>query len=236
MHPFNNLLMEKERINHIALILDGNGRWAKEKGKSRTYGHKVGFDNIKKIALHASTLNLKALSLYCFSTENWLRPKEEVDFLMNIPISFEKDIEYYKSNNIKVIVSGRKDRIPINTLNALNHLINETKDSTGLILNICFDYGALDDIKNAINEIIKAGIKEVDENTIYSYLSSKDLPKVDILIRTGKEKRLSNYLLLESSYAELFFIDTYWPDFTEKDLDNIIEEYYTRERRYGGIK
>ena len=228
--------MDNLTPKHIAIILDGNGRWAKEKGKPRTYGHKVGFDNIKKIALHASSLNIKALSLYCFSTENWSRPHDEVEFLMNIPLSFEKEIEFYKTNNIKVIVSGRKDRVPNATLKALNHLVEDTKDNTGLILNICFDYGALNDIKTAITEIINSGVKDIDEDTIYHYLSTKDLPKVDILIRTGKEKRLSNYLLLESSYAELFFIDTYWPDFKEEDLDNIINDYYKRERRYGGLK
>ena len=230
------LIMERSIPAHIAIILDGNGRWAKRIGQSRSYGHKVGFDNIKTIAIHANSLGVKVLSLYCFSTENWKRDKDEVSFLMSLPITFKKDIDLYIRNNIKVVVSGRKDRIPKNTLSALDELVTRTSSSTGLVLNICFDYGALSDIKYAINSIIKEGLEEVDENTIYNYLSTKGMPLVDMVIRTGGEKRLSNFLLLESSYAELFFIDKYWPEFSNNDLDNLIIEYMNRDRRYGGIK
>jgi len=229
--------MEKKKIiEHIAIILDGNGRWAKEKGKNRTYGHKVGFKHIKPIAFHASSLGIKALSLYCFSTENWNRPKEEVDYLMSIPKTFVNDIDNYKEKNIKVIVSGRKDRIPKDTLDSINKLINETKDMTGMVLNICFDYGALWDIQNAINNMIKSGKDNFEETAIYGYLTTASLPKVDLLIRTGGEKRLSNYLLLEASYAELYFTDIYWPAFTVSDLDKAILDYNKRDRRFGGIK
>ena len=222
--------------SHIAIILDGNGRWAKERGKTRSYGHEVGFNNVKSIAFYASDLGVKALSLYCFSTENWNRPNDEVDFLMSIPSKFYNDGKKYKEKNIKVIVSGRKDRIPKNTLKSLNDLMDETKESTGMVLNICFDYGALNDIYNAVNTLVLNNNQLKDEKDIYNYLSTKKLPLIDLLIRTGGEKRLSNFLLLEASYAELYFTDMYWPDFKEKDLMDAIIDYSSRNRRFGGIK
>lgn len=221
---------------HIAIILDGNGRWAKERGKVRSYGHEVGFNNVRSIAFYASELGVKALSLYCFSTENWNRPKDEVDFLMNIPSKFYNDGKKYRDKDIKVIVSGRKDRVPSKTLEALNNLMDETKDSKGMVLNICFDYGALNDIYNAVNTLVLKGESLKNEKDIYNYLSTKDLPLIDLLIRTGGEKRLSNFLLLEASYAELYFTDMYWPQFKEKDLMDAIKDYSSRNRRFGGIK
>ena len=222
--------------SHIAIILDGNGRWAKERGKTRSYGHEVGFNNVKSIAFYASDLGVKALSLYCFSTENWNRPSDEVNFLMSIPSKFYNDGKAYKDKNIKVIVSGRKDRVPKNTLKTLNDLMNDTKDSTGMVLNICFDYGALNDIYSAFNNLLLNNEQLKDEKDIYNYLSTKGLPLIDLLIRTGGEKRLSNFLLLEASYAELYFTDMYWPDFKEKDLMDAIKDYSSRNRRFGGIK
>jgi len=155
---------------HIAIILDGNGRWAKLRNMPRSYGHKVGFDNIKAISIYASKLGVEALSLFCFSTENWNRPKEEVNYLMSLPIKFEKDIDAYLKENIKVMVSGRKDRIPIKTLNSLNNLQEKTSKSTGMILNICFDYGALDDLCKAVNSIVDSGNNNIGEMAIYSHL------------------------------------------------------------------
>lgn len=222
--------------DHIAIILDGNGRWAKERGKTRSYGHEVGFNNVKSIAFYASDLGVKALSLYCFSTENWNRPSDEVRFLMSIPSKFYNDGKAYKDKNIKVIVSGRKDRIPDSTLKALSDLMNDTKDSSGMILNICFDYGALNDIYSAVNTLVLKGESLKDEKDIYNHLSTNGLPLIDLLIRTGGEKRLSNFLLLEASYAELYFTDIYWPDFKEEDLMNAIKDYSNRNRRFGGIK
>ena len=222
--------------SHIAIILDGNGRWAKERNKNRTYGHKVGFDKVKDISLYANKLNVKALSLYCFSTENWNRPKAEVDYLMQIPVNFEKDIDLYIKNNIKVIVSGRKDRIPKRTLEALNKLIDSTKNLTGMILNLCFDYGAQYNLYEAVNYLVDNNLKLKDEKDIYNYLYTKDLPLVDLLIRPGGEKRLSNFLLMELTYAELYFTDIYWPDFTKEELDKAILDYSKRNRRFGSIK
>ena len=227
--------MERSIPAHIAIILDGNGRWAKRQGKIRIEGHRVGYKRIEPIALYAQEKGVKVLSLYCFSTENWNRPETEVKFLMNIPVELKKNIDRYIKNNIKINISGRKDRIPDSTLDAFNTLIEKTKDCTGMILNVCFDYGALNDIKEAIIKIKNENI-EIDEKTIYKYLSTKDLPPVDLLIRPGGEKRLSNFLLLECAYAELVFLDTYWPDFSESDLDYAIDEFNKRNRRYGGIK
>jgi len=219
---------------HIALILDGNGRWAQEKGLSRTDGHKAGFKLVEPIAKYCNSLGVEALSLYCFSTENWNRPEKEVEYLMQVPVEFSKDIKKYKENNIKVIVSGRKTRAPKKTMESFSKLENETKDCTGLVLNICFDYGSLYDIKEAI--IKMKDLNDIDEQTIFNYLSTSLLPKVDLLIRPGGEKRLSNYLLLESAYAELLFMDKYWPDFTFSDIDYAIEEFNKRNRRFGSIK
>ena len=230
-------MKENLRIpSHIAIILDGNGRWAKNQGKARSYGHKVGFDRVKSLSIYASKLGVKALSLYCFSTENWNRPDAEVKFLMSIPGKFESDIDEYIKNNIRVIVSGRKDRIPKATLKSFNNLIERTKDCTGMIMNICFDYGELNDVYNAVNYLVENNIKLKDEKDIYNYLSTKELPLIDLLIRTGGELRLSNFLLLEASYAELYFTKVYWPDFNNDELDKAIEEFNNRNRRFGGIK
>ena len=230
-------MKENLRIpSHIAIILDGNGRWAKLQGKPRSYGHKVGFDRVKSLSIYASKIGVKALSLYCFSTENWARPEAEVKFLMSIPSKFQKDIKDYIDNNIRVIVSGRKDRVPKATLDSLNDLINKTKECTGMIVNICFDYGELNDVYNTVNYLVENNIKLKDEKDIYNYLSTKELPLIDLLIRTGGELRLSNFLLLEASYAELYFTKVYWPDFNEDELNKAIEEYNNRNRRFGGIK
>ncbi|MCR5741444.1 MAG: di-trans,poly-cis-decaprenylcistransferase [Gammaproteobacteria bacterium] len=222
--------------SHIAIILDGNGRWAKAQNKIRTYGHKVGFDKVKSISIYANKIGVKALSLYCFSTENWSRPLKEVEFLMKIPIDFEKDIDMYLNENIKVIVSGRKDRIPKPTLASVNKLIEKTKNCTGMVLNLCFDYGALYDLYGAINYLVENNIKLKDEKDIYNYLWTKDLPMIDLMIRPGKEKRLSNFLLLENAYSELYFTDKYWPEFENEDLDEAILDFNKRNRRFGGIK
>lgn len=227
--------MEKVVPKHIAIILDGNGRWAKERGKIRTEGHKAGYEQIEPIALAARDLGVKVLSIYCFSTENWNRPKSEVQFLMNIPVLLIKNLERYIKNNIKIVVSGRKDRIPKKTLDAFIELEEKTKDCNSMILNVCFDYGSLYDIKSAIEKIKEEDV-EIDEKTIYNYLSTKDLGNVDLLIRPGKEMRLSNFLLLECAYAELYFSNVYWPDFSEEELNKAIDEYNRRNRRYGGIK
>ncbi len=228
--------MERKIPEHVALVLDGNGRWAKQRGKIRIEGHKVGFNNIETIAIYAQSIGVKYLSLYCFSTENWNRPLMEVTFLMNVPVELSKKVDIYMKHNIRVVLSGRREKMPKKTLEAFEKIIEKTKTNTGLVMNVCFDYGALYDIKCAIEKMMDSGVREIDEKTIFNYLSTSELPPVDLLIRPGGEKRLSNFLLLESAYAELYFCDTYWPDFTNDDLDLAIDDFNKRNRRYGGIK
>ncbi|MCB9498607.1 MAG: di-trans,poly-cis-decaprenylcistransferase [Bacillales bacterium] len=229
--------MENMKIPaHLAIILDGNGRWAKKRNRERSYGHKVGFENIYKIALLSRDAGVKVLSVYCFSTENWSRPKGEVDYLMSLPLVFKKDINSYVKEDIKVIHSGRLDRIPKTTKDIFEESEEKTKDCKGLILNICFDYGSLDELKRGIEKIIENKVEDIKDDTIFSYLDTKNLPPVDLLIRCGGERRLSNFLLLQSAYAELYFIDVLWPDFSKEDLHEAFIEYNKRDRRYGGIK
>jgi undecaprenyl diphosphate synthase len=228
---------------HIAIILDGNGRWAKKRHMPRTYGHRVGVENIRKIALAASELGVKALSVYAFSTENWSRPKDEVDFLMKLPGEFEKRFkDDFKDHDIKVMFSGRKTHLSHENLEILERITNNTKDRLGLVLNICFDYGSRIEITEAVKLIAenvvlgKTKPEDITPEDIENNLYTKDLPKLDLLIRPSGEIRLSNYMLWQAAYAELYFCKTYWPAFSKKDLQAAIAEFNKRERRFGGLK
>ena len=228
---------------HVAIILDGNGRWAKKRAMPRTYGHQKGVENIRKIAIAASDFGIDVLSVYAFSTENWKRPKAEVDFLMKLPGEFEKKFkDDFKKYDIKVIFSGRKTHLSEENLEIVERITNNTKDRTGLILNICFDYGSKTELVEAVKVIakdIKSGkiepkditFKDIDKN-----LYTKDLPDLDLLIRPSGEIRLSNFMLWQAAYAELYFCKTYWPAFSKKNLKKAIIEYTNRNRRFGGIK
>lgn len=238
--------ISKENITipkHIAIILDGNGRWAKKRHMPRTFGHKVGVENIKTIALAASSMGVKALTVYAFSTENWNRPQAEVDYLMTLPSEFERlfknDFEKY---DIKVIFSGRKTKVSKENLEIMNRMIEDTKNRQGLVLNICFDYGSYDEIITAVKEIAsnvkndQLSIEEINPELISSLLSTKDLPPLDLLIRPSGEQRLSNFLLWQAAYAELYFTPVFWPAFSKKDLEKAILDFNQRERRFGAIK
>jgi undecaprenyl diphosphate synthase len=237
---------KKEKLKipeHVAIILDGNGRWAKRRGMPRTFGHQVGVENIRKITLEASDLGIKALSVYAFSTENWKRPQDEVDFLMKLPSEFEKKFkDDFEKFDIKVMFSGRKTHLSKENLEILERITKNTKDRKGLILNICFDYGSHTEITEAVKqigvEILNGSIKpnEIKPNDIEKYLYTKDLPKLDLWIRPSGEVRLSNFLLWQSAYAELYFCKTFWPAFSRKDLENAILSYNGRDRRFGGLK
>lgn len=228
---------------HIAIILDGNGRWAKKYHMPRTFGHRKGVENIKTIAIAASELGVKALSVYAFSTENWSRPKAEVDYLMSLPKEFENlfknDFEKY---DIRVMFSGRKTHLSKENLEILERITSKTAHRQGLVLNICFDYGSYDEITNAAKEIAKEvsdGIVQVEDITpemITSHLYTKDLPKLDLLIRPSGELRLSNFMLWQAAYAELYFAKVMWPAFSKKDLEKAIEDFNLRDRRFGGLK
>ncbi|MBN2504898.1 MAG: isoprenyl transferase [Bacilli bacterium] len=228
---------------HIAIILDGNGRWAKRRGLPRTAGHQAGVENIKRIAVHAAKIGVKALSLYAFSTENWNRPKNEVDFLMNLPEEFETRFrDEFEKHDIKVMFSGRKTKISRKNQEILERITERSKLRQGLVLNICFDYGSKEEIVQAIKQIAmnvkeeKTTIEAIDEHMVDDLLYTKELPQLDLLIRPSGEIRLSNFLLWQVAYAELYFCETFWPAFSERELDKAIAEYSRRERRFGGLK
>ncbi len=236
-------IIERGVPTHVAIILDGNGRWAKKRLMPRTFGHRKGAFNIRTIARYANKIGIKYLTMYCFSTENWKRPKDEVDYLMSKPIRFMKRYRDDLINStIKITFVGRRDRIPAEMLNVFKDLEENTKDHTGLVLSLCVDYGSFDELTTAVKNIAsevkenKLDINQIDDKCIMSHLYTKDYPPVDLMIRTSGELRLSNYLLLQSAYAELYFTDVLWPDFDEKELLKAIENYQSRNRRFGGLK
>ncbi|MFA5466784.1 MAG: polyprenyl diphosphate synthase [Candidatus Izemoplasmatales bacterium] len=240
------LLNRKHNIivpKHVAIILDGNGRWAKKRGLPRTAGHQAGVDNIRNIAVSAAKLGVKALSVYAFSTENWSRPQEEVDYLMTMPEQFEAKFgEAFSNFDIKVVFSGRKTKLSEKNLEILERITKNSENRDGLILNICFDYGSKEELVQAVRSIaeaVKAGRldpKSISESEIDQRLYTKDLPPLDLLIRPSGEIRLSNFLLWQASYSELYFTNTYWPSFSEKDLIKAFVAFSRRDRRYGGLK
>ena len=236
-------VMAQDVPKHIAIILDGNGRWAKKYKLPRTFGHKKGAENLRKIALFANKIGIEALSVYAFSTENWSRPKDEIDYLMELPGMFEKEYRgSFEEVDIRVIFTGRRDRFPKEVQKLIERVEENSKDRKGMILNICFDYGSRYEVASAIKDIVKdvqdetMKIKDIDESTIDQYLYTNELPKLDLLIRTSGEQRLSNFMLLQSAYAEFYFTKTYWPAFHEKNLLKAIQNYQLRNRRYGGLK
>lgn len=220
---------------HIGIIVDGNGRWATEKGLSRSMGHKAGAANLKKLCLHIVKKGVKNLSLYIFSTENFKRDIEEVNYLMKLFVQmFDKEFRKYEKENIKVIFSGRKDNLEPRVLEIVEEIEEITKNNTKATINFCLNYGSQYEIVDACNKIIKDNIKEVDIELFNKYLY-QELPPLDLLIRTSGEQRLSNFMLFQAAYAELYFPSTYFPDFNNKEFDKALEYYYKRDRRFGGI-
>lgn len=227
--------------NHVAIIVDGNGRWATEKGMSRSEGHNEGFLNVKKLSAYIFSKNIKYLSAYLFSTENFKRSKKEVDFLMILLVGKLKEIlEFCHEEKIKAVFSGRKENLSDKVIKAMIKIEEETKDYQGRVFNICFNYGGHAEIVDATKKIVKdvengkLDINDLDENTFSKYLYH-NLPPVDLMIRTSGEQRLSNFMLWQNSYAEFYFPKTYFPDFDEKEFDKAIVEYTKRDRRFGGI-
>lgn len=227
--------------NHIAFIVDGNGRWAKLKGKNRSEGHLAGFINLKKIIKYVFSKKIKYLSAYLFSTENFKRSKQEVNFIMNLLTSKLKDIlNLCHEEKIKVVFSGRKDSLSKKVLEVIRQIEEETSIYEDRVFNICFNYGGRAEIIDASKKIAydyskgNLNLEELDENIFGKYLY-QDLPPVDLMIRTSGEERLSNFMLWQCSYAEFYFPKVLFPDFDEKQFDKAIIEYTKRDRRFGGI-
>lgn len=231
------------KINHIGLIVDGNGRWAKERGQKRSYGHKKGAESLEKIILYINENKIaNYLSLYVFSTENFNRSEEEVNYLMELFMKwFKKAKDKYQNANIKVLFSSQKNYLKKEIVDAINELENATKENTGLVVNFCLSYGGRQEIVDAtkkisekvLNKEIK--IEDINEESFKKYLYN-DLPDIDFLIRTSGENRISNFMLWQLSYAEFYFPKVYFPDFTPESLEEAIKEYEKRDRRFGKIK
>ena len=221
---------------HIGIIMDGNGRWAKERGKPRTFGHSEGVHTAKRIAKAASDMGIKYLSLYTFSTENWKRPRTEVGFLMQLIIKhLREQLSFYKENNIKVVHTGSLDRLPKVVQKEIVDVEALTKDSTGMTANLVINYGGRDEIVRAVQKLTEQGEKEFTEEKISAAMDRPDIPDPDLIIRTGGELRISNFLLWESAYSELYFSKKYWPDWQAEDLKEATAAYNSRQRRFGGV-
>ena len=226
-------------LNHLAIIMDGNGRWAKQNRLPRTAGHYKGVEVLRNITIYANSLGIKCLTVYAFSTENWKRSQDEVSYIMSLPkIFFNSYIKELMDNNVRIMIIGDREKVPAETMKVIDEAIETTTNNTGLILNFAFNYGARDEIVKAARkyaEDYKAGIvSDLDEEKFASYLYTADLPEVDLLIRTGSEMRLSNFLLYQLAYSEFIVINTLWPDFTSDILDECIREYRGRKRNFGG--
>jgi len=232
--------LNKENLpEHIAIIMDGNGRWAKAKNRPRLFGHNAGMKTLKKIVRASSDAGIKILTVYAFSTENWKRSQEEVDGLMNIAVEyFKKEIGELDQNNVRVQVIGNLEQLNQKVHQAALDAMATTADNTGLILNVALNYGGRDDIAHALKELIRAGVspEDVTEQTISEHLYTKGQPDPDLLIRTGGETRFSNFMLWQFAYTELLFTDTFWPDFEVEKYYEMIADYQMRDRRYGSVK
>ena len=228
--------------NHVAIIMDGNGRWAKKIGRKRAFGHENGTKSVRECIDQSIKLGIKNLTLYVFSTENWNRPKYEVKALMDLLVySLDKERINLIDNGIKLNVIGNIEALNDKPKSKLKSIISETKNNKKLNLNLAISYGSKQEIVNAIREVsnkVKNNIissKNIDENIINEHLYTRNLPNVDLLIRTGGEKRVSNFLLWQIAYAEMYFTDVLWPDFKKEDFIDALDDYQKRERRFGKI-
>lgn len=227
---------------HIAIIMDGNGRYAKQRNRPRVNGHYEGMQNVKRITRHASDIGIKYLTLYAFSTENWSRPKSEVSYLMKLPGDFlGAFLPELIEKNVKVVTIGNNEALPEHTVNAVSEAVEKTRDNTGMRLVFALNYGGRDELIRgikAIAEEVSEGTldkEEINQDTVDAHLYTKGMPEPEMMIRTSGEYRLSNFLLWQSSYSELFFTNTFWPEFTTEELDGMISQYQRRSRRFGGL-
>ena len=232
-------LIDKERIPaHIAIIMDGNGRWAKQRGQVRSMGHQAGAETVHIIAEEAARLGVKYLTLYTFSTENWNRPADEVSALMALLMDSIEE-ETFMKNNISFRIIGDTDKLPTDVLKRLNQCIERTSVNTGMCLTLALSYSSKWELTDAVKKIatkVADGtiqVTDINEETIDKHLSTEYMPDPDLMIRTGGEIRMSNYLLWQCAYSELYFCDTFWPDFKKEELHKAICDYQKRERRFG---
>ena len=235
----------KKSLNHLAIIMDGNGRWAKKRHLPRFVGHRHGMDNIRNIALAANEMGIKVLTLYAFSTENWARPTDEVNYLMRLPIDFfDKFMPELMENNVRINIMGFLDELPEKTYLVTQKAMAETANNTGMVLNFAFNYGSRREITAGVQEItrqVKAGKinpSDIDEKMVSDHLLTHSLTPYDdpdLLIRTSGGERLSNFLLWQMAYTEFSFSNKLWPDFDKNDLENLVKDYYGRNRRFGKL-
>lgn len=235
-------MTDNHNVEHIAIIMDGNGRWAKRQGLPRSMGHKKGAEIVKEIAKAANEKGVKFLTLYAFSTENWGRPKDEVDTLMSLLRQYLKtDLSELKKNNIRIRFIGERNMLDADIVQNMHRLERETQNNTGMCLCLAISYGARQEILQAAQKLaalVKNGDlseSDVDIQNFSAMLYTHEMPDPDIVIRTSGEQRISNFLLWQAAYAEFFFTKTLWPDFSAQELDDIIEQFKSRERRYGKI-
>lgn len=228
---------------HVAIIMDGNGRWAKRKGLPRIAGHWAGAEALRDIVSTCSKLNIQALSVFAFSSENWKRPAQEVNSIMNLLLYYlKKEVDTLHKNNIKIMMSGDWHELPYRIVAQIKKSIRQTQNNSGLILNIVLNYGARREIilacKKMCRDVLegKLNIEEIDQFAFEEFLYTRDLPDPDLLIRPSGELRISNFLLWQIAYTELWFTEVYWPDFKSDDLLQAVYDYQKRERRYGGLK
>ncbi len=232
---------ERKIPEHIGVIMDGNGRWAKKRLLPRNAGHIKGAEVFQTITRHCEKLGVKALTVYAFSTENWSRPQEEVDAIMNLLRKYLHDAFGFKDENIKINFIGERSRLDDDIVKLMEEIEETSKNNTGLILNVAVNYGGRDEIASAARRIAKdvkdgrIDEKDIDENLFSSYTYTAGQPEVDLILRPSGEERISNFLLWQCAYSEFIYMDTLWPDFTPKDLDRAIDEFSKRKRRFGGI-
>ena len=223
---------------HIAIIMDGNGRWATERGKPRSYGHQAGVETVRRITSECSRLGVKYLTLYTFSTENWNRPETEIAALMGLVLSSLED-EIFMKNNVRFKVIGDIERLPVEVQRKLQETIDHTAGNTAMTMVVALSYSSRWEITKAMKDIAKKAldgqlsVDDITEDTVSQSLTTASIPDPDLLIRTGGELRISNYLLWQIAYSELYFCDTFWPDFNEADLHKAIADYQHRQRRFG---
>ncbi|CDC20995.1 isoprenyl transferase [Clostridium sp. CAG:306] len=229
-------IVKSTNLKHIAIIMDGNRRWAKEKHLPSAMGHQKGVDSLRSTMRLFDRFGIKYLTVYAFSTENWNRKKEEVEFLMGLLAkTLLNELDDMHKENVRIRFLGDLTKLSKNLVDIVKNAENKTKDNTGVNLNIAFNYGSRDEITNALKAIVQEGLKSEDitEETVSNHLYTKDIPDPDLLIRTGGEKRISNYLLWQLAYSEIYVTDAYWPEFDENELSKAIVEFEHRNRRFG---